>query len=62
MSATVFTNLTEAQADGLSCVVCAEDFTTFLGATVPVGVSEAGSQVFACAVACAGTASQGGGE
>lgn len=53
MSATVFTDLAEAQADGLACVVCDEDFTEFLGNTVPVGVSNAGAQVFACASTCA---------
>lgn len=39
--------LTEAQADGLVCVVCGGDEPT-----VPVGRSDTGSQVFACAQCC----------
>ena len=50
---TVFTGLTPAQADGLACVACGEDYTEFPGNTVPVGVTEAGDQVFACADRCA---------
>lgn len=57
MTATaVFRDLNDAQADGLACVVCDEDYTVFLGDTVPVGVSIAGSQVFACRIGCAATA------
>lgn len=48
-------DLTEAQADGLACVVCREDYTEFLGSTVPVGVSRTGSQVFACKTGCSAT-------
>ena len=39
--------LSEAQADGLACVVCDGDEPT-----VPVGWSDTGSQVFACAECC----------
>jgi hypothetical protein len=50
---TLHPDLTDAQADGLACVVCGEDYTEFLGDTVPVGVSATGSQVFACETGCA---------
>lgn len=53
--ATLHRDLNDAQADGLACVVCNEDYTEFLGDTVPVGVSATGSQVFACAVGCTET-------
>jgi excisionase family DNA binding protein len=36
------------QADGLACVVCGVDFRTTPEPQVPVGVSDTGSQVFAC--------------
>lgn len=45
-----FTNLTDAQADGLACVFCGTDYLTTPAGTriVPVGRSIAGSQVMAC--------------
>ncbi len=49
----VFAGLTELQADGLACVVCGEDHRPAAVPAVPVGVSAAGSQVFACATGCA---------
>lgn len=49
----LYRDLNEAQADGLACIVCGEDYTIFLGNTVPVGFSTTGSQVFACEVGCA---------
>ena len=49
----LYRDLNPAQADGLACVVCGEDYTEFLGDTVPVGVSTTGSQVFACKTGCA---------
>jgi hypothetical protein len=39
--------LTAQQADGLACVVCEGE-----APTIPVGWSETGSQVFACAGCC----------
>lgn len=48
---TLHPNLTEAQADGLACIVCGDTRAD----TVPVGVSAAGSQVFACEHRCAAT-------
>jgi excisionase family DNA binding protein len=44
--------LTPAQLDGRACVVCSNYFedTPTLTLSVPVGHSETGSQVFACAV------------
>lgn len=52
----LYRDLNEAQADGLACVVCNEDYMTFLGDTAPVGFSATtGSQVFACATGCAAT-------
>lgn len=49
------TNLTDAQADGLACVVCRRDYLTCPAGTrrVPVGRSITGSQVFACVGECA---------
>jgi hypothetical protein len=48
----VFTGLTEAQADGLACVECGADLATAGVSSYPVGVSETGSQVFACFGEC----------
>jgi excisionase family DNA binding protein len=46
---TVLDGLTDAQADGLACVVCAVNFLhPGSGSHVPVGRSHTGSQVFAC--------------
>jgi len=45
----VLDGLTDAQADGLACVVCAVNFLhPGAGSHVPVGRSHTGSQVFAC--------------
>lgn len=50
----LFPDLTDAQANGLACVVCPEDYTTSTAPHVPIGRSVAtGSQVFACAQPCA---------
>jgi hypothetical protein len=43
----LFTSLNEAQADGLACVECGRPATEDVP-MCPVGVSEAGGQVFAC--------------
>jgi hypothetical protein len=51
-SVTLHPNLTEAQADGLACVVCGEDFMASPIAHVPVDVY-AGGQLFACEGRCA---------
>lgn len=40
--------LTAGQADGTECVRCGVAFSTATGPSLPVGVSDAGSQVFAC--------------
>ncbi|MEU2608629.1 hypothetical protein [Streptomyces albus] len=44
--------LTPVQADGMACVVCATEFVNTDVASVPVGYSETGSQVFACKGPC----------
>jgi hypothetical protein len=49
----IWPGLTAAQADGLACVVCASDYLTDHTPHRPVGRSHTGSQVFACAGACA---------
>lgn len=49
----VFTGLTPTQADGLACVECGADFATAGVSSYPVGVSETGSQAFACTDECA---------
>jgi hypothetical protein len=51
-STTLHPNLTEAQTDGLACVVCGEDYTVSPAAAVPVDV-HAGGQLFACEGRCA---------
>lgn len=54
MSDRVLIGLTERAADGLECAVCGRDADHPLRPpTQPVGRSETGSQVFACAGACA---------
>jgi hypothetical protein len=50
------TQLTPAQADGLSCVVCGADYLTVRVPHRPVGRSATGSQVFACTATCLGGA------
>jgi excisionase family DNA binding protein len=47
--ATVWANLSPAQADGLACVRCGCEFLAGGEAQWPVGRSVTGSQVFACA-------------
>jgi hypothetical protein len=55
--ATVVTELTDPQADGLACVVCGADYLRVRVADVPVGRSvTTGSQVFACVGGCVKTA------
>lgn len=49
---TVIGGLTEAQADGLACVICGADYLRVRLAHVPVGRSATGSQVFACVGRC----------
>ncbi|WP_019355283.1 hypothetical protein [Streptomyces sp. AA1529] len=44
--------LTAVQADGLACVVCGSEFVAGEAASVPVGRSQNGSQVFACEGHC----------
>ncbi|MFI0354496.1 hypothetical protein [Actinomadura sp. 9N407] len=41
-------SLTEAQADGMACVVCSADYMRVDVPSIPVGTSATGSQVFAC--------------
>jgi hypothetical protein len=53
---TVLAGLTEAQADGLACVICGADYLRVRLAHVPVGRSESGSQVFACVGRCSARA------
>lgn len=49
----VFTGLTDAQADGLACVVCGRDYFRAPGSvSLLVGRSLTGSQVFACEGRC----------
>jgi excisionase family DNA binding protein len=42
------THLSDAQADGLACVICGANFLVDKVTRYPVGRSDAGSQVFAC--------------
>lgn len=56
----VWRGLSTAQADGWACVVCGADYWQARPVSVPVGVSESGSQVFACAGQCADLATTGG--
>jgi hypothetical protein len=56
MSERRWTGLDPAQADGQACVICAQRFRGSGSVWVPVGHSPTGSQVFACAGACAHTA------
>jgi hypothetical protein len=50
----IISGLTADQADGLACVVCGLDYLdTPRSASVPVGRSVTGSQVFACVGRCA---------
>ncbi len=44
---------TEAQADGLACVMCDADYMTTRVPHQPVGRSDTGSQIFACSAGCA---------
>ncbi len=44
----VLDGLTNAQADGLACVICGADFMAVKVTHYPVGRSHTGSQVFAC--------------
>ena len=53
MSAPIFNDLNNEQADGLACIVCRTDFTTTGVYSVPVGYSVTRSQVFACEALCA---------
>lgn len=49
----MFAGLTDAQADGLACVVCGLDYLHHgSSVSVPVGRSVTGSQVFACVGPC----------
>ncbi|WP_405766713.1 hypothetical protein OG539_16435 [Actinacidiphila glaucinigra] len=45
---TIPANLSDAQKDGLACVVCDADYLRVRTPHVPVGRSETGSQIFAC--------------
>lgn len=47
-----FTDVNEAQADGLACVICGNDYRQLVVAHRPVGRSHTGSQVFACSGEC----------
>jgi hypothetical protein len=50
----IIAGLTADQADGLACVICGRDYLRAPGsASVPVGRSVTGSQVFACVGRCA---------
>ena len=50
---TVFSGLTDAQADGLGCVVCGRDYLRApVSVSLLVGRSLTGSQVFACEGRC----------
>ncbi|GDY33882.1 hypothetical protein GTS_55150 [Gandjariella thermophila] len=49
----LITGLSAAQTDGLVCVICGLDYLRSPGsASVPVGRSVTGSQVFACVGRC----------
>lgn len=48
MSGPTLTGLTDLQADGIACVWCSATHDD----QVPVGYTEAGGQVFACAESC----------
>jgi len=52
----VLAGLTEAQADGMACVICGTDYQRVRLAHVPVGRSLSGSQVFACVGRCSALA------
>jgi hypothetical protein len=52
----VIDGLTNAQADGLACVICGADYLRVRLAHVPAGRSAMGSQVFACVGRCAALA------
>jgi hypothetical protein len=56
MSERTWSGLDPAQADGQACVICTQRFRGSGSVWVPVGHSPTGSQVFACAGACAHTA------
>lgn len=58
MNERIWPQLTPAQADGLACVICECDYLSYHVSHVPVGRSVTGSQVFACAAACARQAGQ----
>jgi hypothetical protein len=60
VSARRWGGLDPAQADGQACVICAQRFRGSGSVWVPVGHSPTGSQVFACAGACAQTATAPG--
>lgn len=49
---TIISGLTPVQADGLACVECGVEYLHARVPHVPVGRSETGSQVFACAGCC----------
>ncbi|GAA0538664.1 hypothetical protein GCM10011581_05730 [Saccharopolyspora subtropica] len=50
----IITGLTDAQADGLACVICGLDYLLTRGSvSVPVGRSMTGSQVFVRIDRCA---------
>lgn len=53
---TVLAGLTEAQADGLACVICGTDYLRVRLAHVPVGRSLSGSRVLACVGRCSAAA------
>lgn len=48
----IIAGLTDAQAEGLACIICGRDYLCPRGSrSIPVGHSVTGSQLFAC-VAC----------
>lgn len=49
---TAIGGLSEAQADGLACVICGANYLRVRLAHVPVGRSATGSRVFACVGRC----------
>jgi hypothetical protein len=53
---TALAELTEAQSDGLACVICGTDYLRIRLAHVPVSRSLSGSQVFACVGRCSALA------
>jgi hypothetical protein len=56
MAERIWTGLPAAAADGLACVICGRGPRGRARASVPVGRSHTGSQVFACAGECAARA------